>query len=250
MSTLFPEQSDASAFNDLRAWSEEQLIAAAKSGRRAPFGELCERHMKKVSCVTRRIVRNREDAEDAAQECFLNAFVHLKDFDGRSSLSTWLTRIAINSALMILRKRRVSAEIAVEDSNGFGMDGLGCQIADRAPDPERRYALGEEERILKQAIRNKGISVGKNKERPENRERSTRGELSMSQNGNKNSNQPVGPFPADFSREEQIRRRAYELYVERGGQSGHEMDDWLRAERELEHIALYIHLQKSEEPGG
>jgi len=72
----------------------------------------------------------------------------------------------------------------------------------------------------------------------------------MSQNGNKNSNQPVGPFPADFSREEQIRRRAYELYVERGGQSGHEMDDWLRAERELEHIAFYIHLQKSEEPGG
>ena len=99
-------------------------------------------------------------------------------------------------------------------------------------------------------MRNKGISVGKNKERPENRERSTRGELSMSQNGNKNSNQPVGPFPADFSREEQIRRRAYELYVERGGQSGHEMDDWLRAERELEHIAFYIHLQKSEEPGG
>jgi len=69
--------------------------------------------MKKVSCVTRRIMRNREDAEDAAQECFLNAFVHLKDFDGRSSFSTWLTRIAINSALMILRKRRVSAEIAL-----------------------------------------------------------------------------------------------------------------------------------------
>jgi hypothetical protein len=66
MSTFFPEQSDASAVNDLRAWSEEQLIAAAKSGRRTPFGELCERHMKKVSCVTRRITRNRGDAEDAA----------------------------------------------------------------------------------------------------------------------------------------------------------------------------------------
>ena len=152
MSTFFSAQTDAAAVSDLRAWSEDQLIAAAKSGRRAPFGELCERDMKKVSCVTRRIMRNREDAEDAAQECFLNAFVHLKDFDGRSSFSTWLTRIAINSALMILRKRRVSAEIAVEDTNGFGMDGLGCQIADRAPDPERRYALREEERILKQAI--------------------------------------------------------------------------------------------------
>src|SRR6267143_4466944 len=104
MSTLFPEQSDASAFNDLRAWSEEQLIAAAKSGRRATFGELCERHMKKVSYVTSRITRNREDGEDAAQECFLNAFVHLKDFDGRSQFATWLTRIAINAALMKLRK--------------------------------------------------------------------------------------------------------------------------------------------------
>jgi RNA polymerase sigma-70 factor (ECF subfamily) len=86
MTTFFSVQSDTSAVSDLRAWSEEQLIAAAKTGRRAPFGELCERHMKQVSCVTRRIIRNREDAEDAAQECFLNAFVHLKDFDGISQL--------------------------------------------------------------------------------------------------------------------------------------------------------------------
>jgi RNA polymerase sigma factor (sigma-70 family) len=152
MSAFFSAQSADAAVSDLRAWSEKQLIAAAKSGRRAPFGELCERHMQKVSCVTRRITRNREDAEDAAQQCFLNAFVHLKDFDGRSSFSTWLTRIAINSALMILRKRRILAEIAVEDTNGFGMDGLGYQIADRAPDPEKLYALGEQERILNQAI--------------------------------------------------------------------------------------------------
>src|SRR5437879_13292073 len=96
MSTFFSDQSDASAVNDLRAWSEKQLIAAAKTGRRAPFGELCERHMKQVSCVTRRIIRNREDAEDAAQECFLNAFVHLKNFDGRSQFGTWMTRRALN----------------------------------------------------------------------------------------------------------------------------------------------------------
>src|ERR1700746_3768884 len=98
MSKFFSAQSAAPAVSDLRAWSENQLIAAAKSGRRAPFGELCERHKKQVSCVTRRIIRNREDAEDAedaAQQCFLNAFVHLKDFDGRSQFATWLTRIAI-----------------------------------------------------------------------------------------------------------------------------------------------------------
>src|SRR3981081_3626552 len=106
MSTFFSQQSDTSTVSDLRAWSEEQLVAAAKSGRRAPFGELCERHMKQVSYVTRRITRNREDAEDAAQECFLNAFVHLKDFDGRSQFATWLTRIAINAALMNISKNR------------------------------------------------------------------------------------------------------------------------------------------------
>src|SRR5258707_15541327 len=86
MTTFFSVQSDTSAVSDHRAWSEEQLIAADKTGRRSPFGELCERHMKQVSCVTRRIIRNREDAEEAAQECFLNAFVHLKDFDGISQL--------------------------------------------------------------------------------------------------------------------------------------------------------------------
>jgi Protein of unknown function (DUF2934) len=99
-------------------------------------------------------------------------------------------------------------------------------------------------------MRTKDIAVGKKRSGPENRERLNGKELEMSLNANKTSNQAVGAFPADFSREEQIRRRAYELYVERGRQSGHEMDDWLRAERELEHIALYIHPQKSEEPGG
>src|SRR5437588_10303123 len=117
MTTFFSVQSDTSAVNDLRAWSEEQLIAAAKSGRSAPFGELCERHMKQVSCVTRRIMRNREDAEDAAQQCFLNAFVHLKDFDGRSQFATWLTRIAINAALMKLRKNRRAQEVALDEPN-------------------------------------------------------------------------------------------------------------------------------------
>jgi RNA polymerase sigma-70 factor (ECF subfamily) len=99
MSTFFSAQSDAAAVSDLRAWSENQLIAAAKGGRRAPFGELYERHMKRVTYVTRRITRNREDAEDAVQDCFLSAFVHLKDFEGRSRFATWLTRIAINAAL-------------------------------------------------------------------------------------------------------------------------------------------------------
>ncbi|MEY2607947.1 MAG: polymerase sigma-70 factor, subfamily, partial [Verrucomicrobiota bacterium] len=151
-STFFSLQSDAAAISDLRAWSEEHLIAAAKTGRRAPFGELCERHMKQVSGVTRRIIRNREDAEDAAQECFLNAFVHLKDFDGRSQFATWLTRIAINAALMKLRKKRGVQEVPIGEPNPSFEPVAQREFRDGAPDPEESCSLRERKRIVKSAI--------------------------------------------------------------------------------------------------
>jgi len=152
MSTFFSAQSDAAAVSDVRAWSEGQLIAAAKSGRRAPFGELCERHMKQVSCVTRRIIRNREDAEDAAQECFLNAFVHLKDFDGRSRFATWLTRIAINAALMKLRKNRGAREVPMDEPNQSSEHVAQREFPCDAPDPEESCSLLERKRIVESAI--------------------------------------------------------------------------------------------------
>jgi RNA polymerase sigma-70 factor (ECF subfamily) len=152
MSTFFSAQGDAAAVNDLRAWSEEQLIAAAKTGRRAPFGELCERHIKRVSCVTRRIIRNREDAEDAAQECLLSAFVHLKDFDGRSQFATWLTRIAINAALMKLRKNRRAQEVPIDEPNPLSEPVAQREFRDGAPDPEESCSLREQKRMVVSAI--------------------------------------------------------------------------------------------------
>jgi RNA polymerase sigma-70 factor (ECF subfamily) len=152
MSTFLSAQSDAATFSDLRAWSEKQLIAAAKSGRRAPFGELFERHMKQVSRVTRRIVRSREDAEDATQECFLNAFVHLKDFDGRSQFATWLTRIAINAALMKLRKDRRAREVPIDEPNPSSEPVAQRDFPYDAPDPEESFSLRERKRIVKSAI--------------------------------------------------------------------------------------------------
>src|SRR3977135_4152503 len=152
MTTFFSVQRDTSAVSDLRAWSEEQLIAAAKSGRRAPFGELCERHMKQVSCVTRRIMRNREDAEDAAQQCFLNAFVHLKDFDGRSQFATWLTRIAINAALMKLRKNRGAREFPIDEPNPSSEPVAQREFRYDAPDPEESCSLRERQQVVKSAI--------------------------------------------------------------------------------------------------
>jgi RNA polymerase sigma-70 factor (ECF subfamily) len=152
MSDCFSAQSDAAAVSDLRAWSEKRLIAAAKSGQRAPFGELCERHMKQVSRVTRRITRNREDAEDAAQECFLNAFVHLKDFDGRSQFATWLTRIAINAALMKLRKNHGAKEVPMDQPNPSSDTVVQREFRLDAPDPEESCSLHERKRIMKSAI--------------------------------------------------------------------------------------------------
>jgi len=116
MSTCLPGQSDIQAANDLRAWSEEQLIAEAKTGKRAHFGELYERHVKRVFRVIHRIMRNRKDMEDAVQDCLLNAFVHVKDFDERSRFATWLTRIAINAALAKLRKNYRKREIPMKES--------------------------------------------------------------------------------------------------------------------------------------
>src|ERR1700675_981998 len=147
MSTFFSAQSDAAAVNDLRAWSEMQLIAAAKGGVRPPFGELCERHMKQVFAVIRRIMPTREDAEDAVQDCFLSAFVHVKDFDGRSRFATWLTRIAINAALMKLRKNRRAREVPVDEPNPSTEPVAQREFRYDAPDPEESSPLGERKRI-------------------------------------------------------------------------------------------------------
>jgi RNA polymerase sigma factor (sigma-70 family) len=150
--TFFPVRNDTSAVSDLRAWSEEQLIAAAKTGRRAPFGELCERHGKKVLRVIHRITRNREDAEDALQDCLLSAFVHVKDFNERSRFSTWLTRIAINAALMKLRKNRGAREVPIDEPNPPGEFERHIEIQDDAPDPEQTCRLRERTEILNTAI--------------------------------------------------------------------------------------------------
>jgi RNA polymerase sigma factor (sigma-70 family) len=132
--------------------SEEGLVEAAKRGHSTAFDALSERYRKQLFRSAHRITRSCEDAEDAVQDTLLRAFVHLADFDGRSSFGTWLMRIAINSALMILRKKRPSLEIATDCNDDFGADGLRCVIIDHQPNPESRYSQREEENLLKKAI--------------------------------------------------------------------------------------------------
>jgi RNA polymerase sigma-70 factor, ECF subfamily len=91
--------------------SDPGLVAAAKCGDAKAFGELVKRYDRKIFAVAKRMTKNREDAEDVVQESLLKAFLHLSTFQGKSQFSTWLTRIAMNEALMLLRKKRRILEV-------------------------------------------------------------------------------------------------------------------------------------------
>jgi RNA polymerase sigma-70 factor, ECF subfamily len=136
----------------LNEMSDALLISAAKSGDAIAFVELSTRHSEKILRRTYRIVKNWQDAEDVLQDSFMKAFVHLKDFEERSSFCSWLTRIAINSALMILRKKHGRIEISTDASDDdFGIRDH-WEPTDRAESPERCCARREREGLLKTAI--------------------------------------------------------------------------------------------------
>lgn len=152
MSGIIPIENCGGMIGEIEQQSDEQLIAAAKRGNEAACGSLCERHMKKIFRVTLRITRNRQDAEDAMQDSFLSAFVHLKDFDGRSRFSTWLTRIAINSALMKLRRNRSIPEISMAENESTDQPLPQFEVPDKTPNPEQTYSQREDKMILRAAI--------------------------------------------------------------------------------------------------
>jgi len=133
--------SDAAQF-----MSDEALVAGAKMGHGSVFDELHKRHRERMFRVAHRITRHREDAEDAAQESFLSAYVHLKKFDERARFATWLTRIATNAALMKIRKNRVSREVGAEDPAD------AVELSDSAPNPEEICARTEQKAALRDAI--------------------------------------------------------------------------------------------------
>src|SRR5271156_2926237 len=101
-----------------RGATDEVLVAAAKSGDQLAFVELWTRHSNTAFKIAYQIMGNRDDAEDAIQDAWMKAYVHLKTFDGRAKFSTWLTRIAINSTLMTLRRRRTRRETSMEITDG------------------------------------------------------------------------------------------------------------------------------------
>ena len=132
--------------------SDERLVAVAKMGNGTVFEELHRRHAEKVFWVAHRIIRHREDAEDAVQESFLSAYVHLHTFDGRAKFSTWLTRIVINAALMKVRKNRPAREIQLKNGTEALDPHFEHEFRDFSPNPEEICAKAERQAGLRQAI--------------------------------------------------------------------------------------------------
>src|SRR5246127_5686987 len=111
------EANATSSSANLVAKEDALLVAAAKARDTRAFELLVERHERRIFSMAQRITRNREDAEDVVQQSFQKAFVHLKKFQGSSLFHTWLTRIAINEALMLLRRKRGLNEVPIKESS-------------------------------------------------------------------------------------------------------------------------------------
>jgi RNA polymerase sigma-70 factor (ECF subfamily) len=134
------------------AAAEQMLVVAAKNGDEQAFETLFKRHRQRVLRIVLRYTRAREDAEDVVQQSFQKAFVHLRRFEGKSSFSTWLTRIAINEALMFLRSIGAVRDLTVGDCNNAEGSVMGVEIPDSSPDPETSCMRREGSELLSKAL--------------------------------------------------------------------------------------------------
>ena len=122
--------------------AEALNLGQDSSSHNSTFSELVKVHRPQVFRICLRITRNEHDAEDAAQDCFLRAFTHFHQFEGRAQFRTWLTTIARNSALMLLRKKRVKQELPMDMPDRDGEIGW-LEPSDSDPDQLSRVLYAE-----------------------------------------------------------------------------------------------------------
>src|SRR6202049_3909968 len=130
---------------------EAALVGAARAGDASAFETLVARYERKIFRLAMNITQNREDAEDVMQEAFLKSYQHLGEFQGNSRFYTWLVRIAVNQALMKLRKRRPN-QFSLDETAESEEDVMPRELEDWGPSPEQRYAQTELQQILGQVI--------------------------------------------------------------------------------------------------
>lgn len=131
---------------------DEALLIAARAGSQAAFAELQSIHSRRLYNRIRSITGNHEDAEDALQDTFFRAFRALSSFEGRSKFSSWLTRIAINSALMTIRRRRARPETSLEQPSTQADGGTSIEVADPALNPEEICDQEQRSRAILHAV--------------------------------------------------------------------------------------------------
>jgi RNA polymerase sigma-70 factor (ECF subfamily) len=131
---------------------ELTLVQAAKSGDVSAFEELVRRYDRNVFRIAQHITQNREDAEDVVQDAFLKAYSNLAQFQGQSKFYTWLVRIAVNEALMKLRRRRPERTVSLDEEVKTEEDSVPREVADWSPNPEQQYNQAELREILSKTI--------------------------------------------------------------------------------------------------
>jgi len=131
---------------------ESTLVAQAREGDTRAFGELVRRYEGKIFRLAQHVTQNREDAEDVLQETFLKAYEHLDQFQGNSKFYTWVVRIAVNQALMKLRRRKTDKSVSLDEQIDTGEDTIVREIAAWDEDPEQRFSREELGGILDTAI--------------------------------------------------------------------------------------------------
>ena len=131
---------------------ELALVASAKAGDVTAFEELVRRYDRNVFRIAQHITQNREDAEDVVQDAFIKAYTNLKQFQGQSKFYTWLVRIAVNEALMKLRRRRPERTVSLDEEIKTEDDSVPREVADWSPNPEQQYKQAELREILDKTI--------------------------------------------------------------------------------------------------
>ena len=152
--TMSHERNDvANIKSSFVAGKEPILLASAKGGDSAAFESLVMPHRDALLRVTWRILRNREDAEDAVQTAFLDAFRNLNNFQGRSQFSSWLTRIAMNAALMRLRVNRREPKTSLDEVSETDADQARFHPVETRPNPEQEYMSNEGRDLLEKGLK-------------------------------------------------------------------------------------------------
>ncbi len=132
---------------------ETILVAQSREGDTAAFGELVRRYEGKIFRLAQHVTQNREDAEDVLQETFMKAYEHLDQFQGNSKFYTWIVRIAVNQALMKLRRRKTDKSVSLDEAIDTGEDTMIREIAAWDEDPEQRFSRDELGGILDTAVK-------------------------------------------------------------------------------------------------